>query len=367
MAADEALQDVPKISSPLTLFLDDKQRIIVGRGGELHSEFPDEGIAFIGRVYEQGDEGPTEYTLKPVFLDIAQPHRIFISGKSGSGKSYTLGIIIEEIQKAQMGVACVVVDIMGVFTASKEANHEQKEMESLLQWNLTPEGVQNVKIFVPEGVTEQIPRDLWDEAFSFKPEDLELDDWLFVFDINFNTAMGLCLSEVINFLRQERPEGYSIGDMVTAIQTAPQITDPEKGFAVSSRKALASKLQATQHWGIFSTHGTPMSAICQPNTCSILDVSPLNDSLRALVTGILARKILETRRQIARGGEITAEDAIPITWLIVDEAHNFAPSRGTTPALEALVRLAKEGRHPGANLVLATQQPGATSNEIISQ
>ncbi len=360
-------EDVPVISSPLELFIDDQDRVIVGRGGGLHGTHPNAGLANIGRVYEQTAEGPQSYTFKPVMLDIAQPHRIFISGKSGSGKSYTLGVMIEEIQKAQMGVACVVVDIMGVFTASKEPNHDKKELEVLLKYNLVPEGVPNVKIFVPAGFTPQIPRNLYDEPFSFKPDDLELDDWLYTFNINFNSAMGLCLSEVMNIARKQYPQGFSIPDIIKVIQDSSQITDPEKGFALTSRKALVSKLLAAEHWGIFSAQGTNLTDICQENTCAILDVSPLNENLRGLITGILARKILEARRRIARGGEVDPGEKIPITWIIVDEAHNFAPAKGTTPALEALVRLAKEGRHPGVNLVLATQQPGATSNEIISQ
>ncbi|OLS15343.1 MAG: hypothetical protein RBG13Loki_1017 [Promethearchaeota archaeon CR_4] len=359
--------DIPVVSSPLELFVDEQDRVIVGRGGGLHDSHPNAGLAYIGRVYEQTREGSQKYTLKPIMLDIAQPHRVFISGKSGSGKSYTLGVLIEEIQKAQMGVACVVVDIMGVFTASKEPNHDPREIESLNNWELLPEGVSKVKIFVPAGFTPQIPRNLYDEPFSFKPDDLELDDWLYTFNINFNSAMGLCLSEVMNFAKKHYPHGFSIPDIINVIQNNPHITDPEKGFALTSRKALVSKLLAAEHWGIFSQQGTNLSQFCQRDTCAILDVSPLSENLRGLVTGILARKILEARRRIARGGEVAMEDRIPITWIVVDEAHNFAPAKGTTPALEALVRLAKEGRHPGVNLVLATQQPGATSNEIISQ
>jgi len=360
-------EDIPLVASPLELFIDEQDRVIVGRGGGLHSSHPNAGLAYIGRVYEQTGEGSQNYTLKPIMLDIAQPHRIFISGKSGSGKSYTLGVMIEEIQKAQMGVACVVVDIMGVFTAIKEPNHDPRETESLLKWQLVPEGAPNVKIFVPTGFTPQIPRNLYDEPFSFKPDDLELDDWLYTLNINFNSAMGLCLSEVMNLTRKQYPNGFSIPDIINVIQNHPQLTDPAKGFALTSRKALVSKLLVAEHWGIFSQYGTNLSKICQENTCAILDVSPLNENLRGLITGILARKILEARRRIARGGEVAPEDQIPITWMVVDEAHNFAPAKGGTPALEALVRLAKEGRHPGANLILATQQPGATSNEIISQ
>jgi hypothetical protein len=110
---------------------------------------------------------------------------------------------------------------------------------------------------------------------------------------------------------------------------------------------------------------------------SVVDVSLLNEKTRALVVGILAKQILTERTRIARQNRIVSithqdeklvrEIDIPVTWLLIDEAHTLAPSKGKTAASEPLVEYAKRGRMPGCALILATQQPSATSNEILSQ
>ena len=57
----------------------------------------------------------------------------------------------------------------------------------------------------------------------------------------------------------------------------------------------------------------------------------------------------------------------PLVWLFVDEAHEFLPREGKTPATEALVQILREGRQPGISLVLATQQPGQIHKDVMTQ
>ena len=57
----------------------------------------------------------------------------------------------------------------------------------------------------------------------------------------------------------------------------------------------------------------------------------------------------------------------------VDEAHNYAPEQHTggvstaRPSLDALHRVAAEGRKFGVGLVLATQRPARLNKEVLSQ
>jgi hypothetical protein len=148
-------------------------------------------------------------------------------------------------------------------------------------------------------------------------------------------------------------------------------------YKSNSTRALEMHLEAAKNWGIFSTTATPIQSLSVPNQVSVVDVSFLPDYSRALVVGILARKILDERTKIARylkAEELGKKDIkpdgdgkIPVTWLMVDEAHVLVPSKGRTAASEALVEYAKRGRMPGCALVLCTQQPHATDDRILSQ
>jgi len=56
-----------------------------------------------------------------------------------------------------------------------------------------------------------------------------------------------------------------------------------------------------------------------------------------------------------------------MVWIMIDEAHEFLPRVGKTPATDALVQLLREGRQPGVSLVLVTQQPGEIHKDVLTQ
>ena len=61
------------------------------------------------------------------------------------------------------------------------------------------------------------------------------------------------------------------------------------------------------------------------------------------------------------------ESHMPITWMLIDEAHQFLPAVGETAASNPLLQWVKIGREPGVSLVLTTQMPNKLHQEAISQ
>ncbi len=55
------------------------------------------------------------------------------------------------------------------------------------------------------------------------------------------------------------------------------------------------------------------------------------------------------------------------TLIVVEEAHNLAPSSEDKASKRALLRIAREGRKWGLSLVLVTQRPGFIDQDILSQ
>lgn len=122
-------------------------------------------------------------------------------------------------------------------------------------------------------------------------------------------------------------------------------------------------------------------------TTSILDLSAYaqvenGDRLKALVIGLVCKKILEQRmasrkaeevKLISEGGFLFGEKAAiaekeaPLVWICLDEAHEALPRVGKTLATNALVQILREGRQPGISLVLATQQPGKIHTDVMTQ
>lgn len=65
--------------------------------------------------------------------------------------------------------------------------------------------------------------------------------------------------------------------------------------------------------------------------------------------------------------EIEDSNIASQVWLFMDEAHQFLPSRGKTPASFPLKRTIREGRQPGVSMVMATQQPGKIDSDVLTQ
>ena len=75
----------------------------------------------------------------------------------------------------------------------------------------------------------------------------------------------------------------------------------------------------------------------------------------------MAARKKEEVKAVAKGFEFLSGEEkkeYPLTWIFIDEAHEFLPLNGKTIATDALIQLLREGRQPGVSLVLATQQPG---------
>jgi DNA segregation ATPase FtsK/SpoIIIE-like protein len=65
--------------------------------------------------------------------------------------------------------------------------------------------------------------------------------------------------------------------------------------------------------------------------------------------------------------EAAISGGVPRTVVALDEAQNFLAPGSSSPVREVFVRLVKEGRNLGLSAVLATQQPSAIDQRILSQ
>jgi DNA helicase HerA-like ATPase len=76
-----------------------------------------------------------------------------------------------------------------------------------------------------------------------------------------------------------------------------------------------------------------------------------------------------TARRIEEAAAIAGEyvQKVPLTWIIIDEAHNYLPSEGQTAATKDLITILTQGRQPGISLVLITQRPMKLHETAIAQ
>lgn len=309
-------------------------------------------------------------TDQNVYLEASESRAILVCGKRGSGKSYTLGVVIEELIAAgEHNVVPIVIDPMGIYHTMVRRNERQSS--ELFKWGLTARGF-NVRLLIP-GVPEELyDPDILTELgkrgveyvpLRLNPADLSPDGWCDLFDANINQPLGIALFRAIQTL-EERDEFFTIRDIV-------KVVEKDKRSQETSRDALLNRLEAAHNWHLFSEDSyQPMDNIFQPGTVNIVDLSRLESGPRGrrnLVVSIIGRNLFRARSDARLREEFGLGGKLPKIWLALDEAHQFAPSSGNSLAKQQLIRWAKEGRQPGLSLVVATQQPSAIDREILSQ
>ncbi len=352
--------------------------IIVGRNSSDKILFGDKGLVYLGKSYV--NMGNQTSLSNKIWLDIVRPHVILIAGKRGSGKSYTLGAIAEELsnlpKETSKNIASLIFDTMGIFWTMKYKN--EKDSELLEQWGLESKSLPT-KIFIPFGKKQDYQKKgiPFDEVFSIKTSELEAEDWLSIFNINLTSILGVSIERIIANLK-EKNQNFTIEEIKTELEK-------DKKISQENKEIIYSLFSAADSWGIFSKslESAEIEKLIIPGTTSVLDISTYSSvstfNIRSLVISIISKKLFKIRMESRKKEELDSiqhgQDYLsysqkkesPIIWIFIDEAHEFIPKDEVTPSTEALKQLLREGRQPGISLVLATQQPGQIHKDAITQ
>ena len=378
-----ALPYHPRVGDSLDLLVDLSVGVVLGRSESFHRKYHAGGLGAIGGVSETSDDILTTLMGMPVNLDLMSPHVMFVAGKRGSGKSYTLGIIAEELalamERREIEVAAVVVDTVDVFRQMVDSNDEQVDL--LKKWNLEAKGFP-VAVYIPRRTYVGLPDEVKKKArlfpLSIGPKELTVSDWGYVLEKGgaLSTTMENLIGETLDSVRKgytldsgekvTLKRDFSIKDMIKCIEVNPQINELYKP---STRTALIQRLKRADRLGVFHPGGTSAQDLAIAGQITVIDVAPLGsdaESVLAILTNMLCRQVLTYRMAWTDEGA-SAREELPPTWLIIDEAHTLVPRAGSTPAKDAIIGYAKLGRRFGCSLVLCTQQPSAVSDDAISQ
>ncbi len=353
--------------------------VIIGRSKKDVEKYGKEGTLLIGKQYIQ--MGQTMSLSNPVYMDVAGSHVVFIVGKRGSGKSYTMGAIAEGLadlpKEIKQNLSILLLDTMGIYWTMKYPNYQDAAL--LKNWNMEAKPL-DVKIYTPTGFFKQyketgIPTDF---PFSIRPIDVNPLDWCTAFSINPNSAEGVLISKIVQHLN-ELGVSYSLDHLINLVKK-----DNESDKIVKS--IIINQFEKAQGWEIFSETGTALKDLVAGGQVTVLDVSPYATmasgwEIKALVVGLICRTLFNQRMLARKTEEFKTVDAAmhyftketeeqlkePLVWLALDEAHELLPKEGKTAATDALITILREGRQPGISLILASQQPGKIHTDVMTQ
>ena len=303
-----------------------------------------------------------------VNIDVLRPHIVLICGKRGYGKSYTIGVFIEEIgqleEEVKDNLGVIILDTLGIFWTTKFPNKE--DFEQLRRWNKTPNGFE-INLLVPKKFVKQYKENQIDaNSFSIRVSELSPYHWCQLFNVKATDPFGIVLTRAVIKMK-EKSDCFSIDELLERIKKDERCNDDVRG-------AAENFFGIAESWGVFDKQGVPVVDLVKRGVISVLDISHLpNPVLKDIVSSIIGEKIFEERvkeRKIheqKKMGLDVEEKGIPMVWMAIDEAQLFLPCDKDTLGKDVYIKeWMRQGRQPGLSLIMATQRPSALDSEVLS-
>lgn len=306
----------------------------------------------------------------PYLFDYKSMHQyphIGVFGGSGSGKSFGLRVILEELM--EMGVPAIVMDPHYEMDFSNNSEISNKNYNDKFRC---------LEIGLQTGIKfqELQKRDLKNLLNAASPL---TDSMKNVIDIML--AKGSSFESFKNKLDMLL-EGQEIGSrdkILSEIAAEPDITRMnrleevldiyeryDKTCNSMSVRGVLWRLINLQNEGIFSHNIDELLDLLKRRKLVVLQGS--TRMINVFSTYLLAKLYYlrkEYRDELYRRN--VKVDYFPPFVIITDEAHNFAPKGFDTPSKSILREISQEGRKYGVFLILATQRPTLLDETITAQ
>lgn len=295
---------------------------------------PDKG-AYIG--YLKGTESPVVIDIN----SLVQKH-VSVLAKTGAGKSYTVGVLIEELLKKR--VPLVIIDAHGEYTTLGSPNIEPSEIDKLIKFNLKPKSFHAAVI---EYAMEKPGSGR--KRLELQGTGLDAREILDVLPAKMSPAQTGLLYQAINDLRRVRQD-YSFREIIDEIGKNPS----------NAKWPLVGALETLEATGLFSPKGTPLDQLVVPGQASIINLKGTLPEVQQVAVARLAGGLFEARKK----------NQVPAFMFVVEEAHNYCPQggvAGTALSGTVLRTIAQEGRKFGMGLLVVSQRPALVNKTVLGQ
>lgn len=284
----------------------------------------------------------------PIVLDVKElvsTHLAILAG-TGSGKSYTAGVLIEELLLPKNRAAVLILDPHGEYSTLGE-------MESHPSFAAEDGYRPKVKVLAPEQIKIRISSLNFYDILTLLPE--------------MSDRQKSFLEKAFHRTTQHNQKRWTIQDLIDAVNEADAQQDGTQG---SSAVALEWKLEQIERSPYFSDmeHLSPRD-LFEPGQVTILQMNEISQEEQQVIAAAVLRQANHARMNTHKGNITEMEEnylPFPI-FILLEEAHRFAPAHEPSRCKQVLRTILSEGRKFGLGVGLISQRPGKLDSDILSQ
>lgn len=282
--------------------------------------------AYIGKI--EGKNIPIRLNLKNLLTK-----HIAILAKSGAGKSYSAGVLLEEIM--EKNVPLLIIDPHGEYSQMKYANDDKEDIKKMANFGIKPKRfTKNIKEY---GFIDDLnPIKLND--------DLKSDELMHMLPTKLSSSQTALLYNAIKNMPK-----LDLSNLILELEYDES----------PSKYNIISVINHVKNMDLFSVNYTPYNELVQPGRASIINLKGLAPEGQEILVYKLLKDLFEQRKL----------NKIPPFFCVIEEAHNFCPERGFGEAKSSKIlrTVASEGRKFGMGLAVITQRPARLDKSVLSQ
>jgi len=289
----------------------------------------------------------------PITLDakgFTSTHLAIIAS-TGAGKSYLAGVILEELMQPKNRAAVLVID-------------PHAEYDTLTE-------MQNHPAFA-EGDYRAGVRVIHPKDIQVRVSSLEIGDLRYLLP-NLSDKMHHELGQAYGRVKRKYGDTWTRAQfraVLLAGEKDQPVTDPDQEIDPTIGALIWRFNSVMEHSSIFNDHTSmPLADLFCPGQCTVLQLNEIPDREQQVVVATLMRRLFEARKDTIRGlAKSDDENYLPYpAFVLVEEAHNFAPANAEIITTQVLKQILSEGRKFGVSVGLISQRPGKLDSDVLSQ
>ena len=312
------------------------------------------GSATIGSLLTRStDAVPVVLSVK----DVVSTHLAIIAS-TGAGKSYLASVVIEELMQPHNKACVLIVDPHG----------EYGTLDRIMNSPIFSEPAEGrgsgyqaqVKIYKQDQVKVRISSLNMGDMRHLLTEMTEKQQYL--------------LSRAMRHVKErKRGTPWGVADLKQSIKAVSKQKDDENNEGADDSSTVhALEWRVGQRFEdsltFDDTQHLDLPEIFKPGQCTVLQLNDVDERDQQVIVATLLRRLNTARMDTERGKVHSGETYLPYpVFILIEEAHHFAPSGTDVVSTSILKQVLAEGRKFGIGVGLITQRPGKLDADVLSQ
>jgi len=272
-------------------------------------------------------------------------HHVAILGATGSGKSYTNGVLCEEL--LDLNVPVIVIDPHGEYESFTDKNDRRDELEKMKFFGISP------TCYKAQEYAPPFARKNWQESLTVNINKLDFEMLGELIGLNSDAQSDLLYLALKTMREKLRGEDFSAARLLDFMKMVGE----EQHLDVRTSTTVKRKLLVLSELGIFGNGCNPRKLV-QNGVLTIVDLSgDVEEKLKRALCATILNELFEARKN----------NEVPPFLAVIEESHRFCPQDEDCASKQVIRRLAREGRKFGVGICLTSQRVIGLDKDAFSQ